>query len=249
MATRAIVTSQPDIACYVCGRRLLRGEQPEVFLVDGRPQNVCELCAPRAAHQGWTRGGAEDAEAQPELQQRIRPGLFSRLWRGPQPRQRSTRARAPVAAVPGSAQADAGVSFAARAFGVEGDPPASPAAAGEPSSAGGEPLSPGAIEQVALEHALEAFNSGEYPRRIAGLTRSLGLPEVSAVYDRDLNVVTVLVAWELCWYRYRVDLDDPQLEARMVAEGRTLEQLPRGERLANATIGDAGTLSLAAAAV
>ncbi|HEV2982492.1 MAG TPA: hypothetical protein VGX51_13775 [Solirubrobacteraceae bacterium] len=247
MATRAIVTSQPDIACYVCGRRLLRGEQPEVFLVDGRPQNVCELCSPRAAHQGWPRGGAEDADTQPELQQRIRPGLFSRLWRGPQPRQRSTRARAPVAAVRGSA--DAGVSFAAPAFGVADDPLDPPAAAGDPSPAGNEPLSPGAVEQAALERALEAFNRGEYPRRIAGLTRSLGLPEVSAVYDRDLNLVTVLVAWELCWYRYRVDLDDPQLEARMVAEGRTLEQLPRGERLANATIGDAGTLSLAGAAV
>src|SRR4029077_17771866 len=122
------------------------------------------------------------------------------------------------------------------------DAPDAPAAPGEPAP-------PGVAEHAALEHALEAFNSGEYPRRIAGLTRSLGVPEVSVVYDHDLNLVTILVAWELCWYRYRVDLDDPQLEARMIAEGRTLEQLPRGERLANAAIGDSGALSLAVAAV
>jgi hypothetical protein len=246
MATRAIVTSQPDIACYVCGRRLLRGEQHEVFLVDGRPQNVCELCAPRAAHQGWQRGGAQGADAEPALQPRSRPGLFSRLWRAPQPRPRGTRARtrtrAGVAAAPASLRTDPGASFEPASAGVAGDP------AGF-SSAAVEPASPGAIEHAALEHALEAFNSGEYPRRIAGLTRSLGVPEVSAVYDQDLSIVTILVAWELCWYRYRVDLDDPQLEARMVAEGRTLEQLPRGERLANARIGDAGALSLATAAV
>ena len=242
MATRAIVTSQPDIACFVCGRRLLRGEQPEVFLVDGRPQNVCELCAPRAAHQGWPRNGAEGLKDEPDLQQRVRPGLFSRLWRGPQPRPRGGRARARPVAARAPLDADRDAAVEAPAFGVAADRT-------EPLHDAAEPASPGAIEHAALEHALEAFNRGEYPRRVAGLTRSLGVPEVSAIYDRHLSVVTIVVAWELCWYRYRVDLDDPELEARMAGEGRTLEQLPRHERLANATIGDAGALSLAVAAL
>jgi hypothetical protein len=56
MATRSIVTSQPDVACDVCERRLLRGEQPDLFLDAGQPRMVCELCAPRAAYQGWKRG-------------------------------------------------------------------------------------------------------------------------------------------------------------------------------------------------
>jgi hypothetical protein len=241
MATRAIVTSQPDIACFVCGRRLLRGEQPELFLVDGRPQHVCELCAPRAARQGWTRGDADGPEAEPEREPRIRPGLFSRLWRGQQPRPRDARSRARAAATRALA-ADRDAVAEAPALGVGGDP-------AQAADGAGEPASPGAIEHAALEHGLEAFNLGEYPRRIAGLTRSLGVPEVSAIYDSDLNLVTIVVAWELCWYRYRVDLDDPELEARMVDEGRTLEQLPRHERLANATLGDAGALSLAVAAV
>jgi hypothetical protein len=55
MATRMIVTSQPDVACDVCGRRLLRGEQPDVFLAGGRRRMVCELCAPRASAEGWLR--------------------------------------------------------------------------------------------------------------------------------------------------------------------------------------------------
>ena len=53
MATRSIVTSQPDVACDVCGRRLLRGERSDLFLAAGRRRTVCELCAPRAAHEGW----------------------------------------------------------------------------------------------------------------------------------------------------------------------------------------------------
>jgi hypothetical protein len=55
MATRMIVTSQPDVPCDVCGRRLLRGERPDVFLAGGRRRTVCELCAPRASDEGWLR--------------------------------------------------------------------------------------------------------------------------------------------------------------------------------------------------
>ncbi len=55
MATRSIVTYQPDIECDVCGRRLLRGERPDVFLAAGHERTVCELCMPRAAQEGWRR--------------------------------------------------------------------------------------------------------------------------------------------------------------------------------------------------
>src|SRR6478735_2579925 len=63
MTTRTIVTSQPDVACDVCERRLLRGEHAEVFLADGRPRMVCELCAPRAAHEGRLRQVRRPADA------------------------------------------------------------------------------------------------------------------------------------------------------------------------------------------
>src|SRR6266849_4072390 len=79
MATRSIVTSQPDVACDVCERRLLRGEQPETFLAAGQPRTVCELCAPRAAHQGWKRASdLEAASAALERPRRAR-GIFDRI--------------------------------------------------------------------------------------------------------------------------------------------------------------------------
>jgi hypothetical protein len=54
MATRSIITNQPDVACDVCGRRLLRGEQSEVFLAAGQRRTVCELCSPRSSRRPHT---------------------------------------------------------------------------------------------------------------------------------------------------------------------------------------------------
>ena len=55
MARTAIVTSQPEVACEICARRLLRGEHPSAFLADGTVYEVCELCVPRAVNAGWVR--------------------------------------------------------------------------------------------------------------------------------------------------------------------------------------------------
>ena len=55
------------------------------------------------------------------------------------------------------------------------------------------------------------FNASEYPRRVAGLARSLGAPEVSVrAGEAVASSIVIVVAWELCWYRYEVDLDDMQ---------------------------------------
>ena len=51
-STRDIRTNQVDISCDVCGRTLLRGEQPETFLAGGARRQVCELCTVRAQHEG-----------------------------------------------------------------------------------------------------------------------------------------------------------------------------------------------------
>ncbi|HWX74545.1 MAG TPA: hypothetical protein VNZ05_04515 [Solirubrobacteraceae bacterium] len=229
MATRAIVTSQPDVACYVCGRRLLRGEHPETFLVDGAPEQVCDLCAPRAAHQGWPRGDAGQDPIQSTASGRRGSGLFARL-RGSSRPVRSTRVRG-VAAGTGDGEALDPRTYDQDAVPFDVEAPMS-APTGGPR-----------------ELALEAFNSSEYPRRIASLARSLGVPEVSVLLDEDLGLVTIVVAWELCWYRYRIDADDPQLEVSMVAQGRTLEELERAERLCNGHADELGALSLLAAAV
>src|SRR5207302_5060582 len=57
--------------------------------------------------------------------------------------------------------------------------------------------------------AIGAFNDSEHPRTVAGVARSLGLPIVSVSPAQDHpSVVRLVVAWELCWYRFEVGLAD-----------------------------------------
>src|SRR5271163_4704466 len=79
MGTRTIVTSQPDVLCDVCERRLLRGEQPDIFLAAGERRTVCELCAPRATHEGWLRETDRDSPSRARLRPRRGRNLFERL--------------------------------------------------------------------------------------------------------------------------------------------------------------------------
>jgi hypothetical protein len=95
--------------------------------------------------------------------------------------------------------------------------------------------------------ALELFNGGEHPRRVAGVARSLGEPAVRVAQVQDSErLIDLIVAWDLCWYRYRVDLDDPQAGAQLLAQGMELDELPEQDRLANAAADERGELSLLA---
>jgi hypothetical protein len=234
MSTRTIVTSQPDVACDVCERRLLRGEQPDVFVAAGRRLIVCELCAPRAAHEGWMRETEGQPIALPPLRPRRGRGILERL---------TTWTRQPVRAPAREPAASAGeerpfdfveAGVAERAVPAAAD--AAPVAA---------PTEPATYEELAVA----AFNASEYPRRVAGVARSLGAPEVSVRSAEHLaSVVMIVVAWELCWYRYEVDLSDGAAEVRVREQGTELSELPHDDRLANALATDGGALALAAAA-
>ena len=242
MATRSIVTSQPDVACDVCERRLLRGEQPDVFLDAGEPRMVCELCAPRAAHQGWKRGSAEHALGSAPLRTRRGRGLFERL----------RTARAPVAAqgaeqAPSSTEALAEGSpydfltvDATAGGGPELDAPHGEVAGGEQAVTA--PVAPAGP----LQQALDVFNAGAYPRRVASLARSLGQPEVSVREGEAVaSSIIIVIAWELCWYTYEVDLDNMQgAEAHAIAQGTELGELRSEDRLANALADERGALVL-----
>ena len=61
MNRKTIVTNMAVVACDVCGRTLLRGENADVFLHGGSRRTVCELCTTRAMHEGWIREGLDDA--------------------------------------------------------------------------------------------------------------------------------------------------------------------------------------------
>ncbi len=97
------------------------------------------------------------------------------------------------------------------------------------------------------ERAVEAFNVSEHPRRVAGLARSLGAPRVGVRPDEDVeHLVSIVVAWELCWYRYEVDVDDPDPDVRLIAQGTELDELASEDRLVNAVADELGALSLPA---
>ena len=104
---------------------------------------------------------------------------------------------------------------------------------------------------TSIEHkissAVDLFNSSEHPRTVAGIARSLGLPEVSVLPSADLpSVVHLVVAWELCWYRYEVDLSDEVPSVRVSGQGYELDELAPEERHCNAVADDRGVLELAA---
>ncbi len=271
MSTRSIVTSQPDVACDVCGRRLLRGEHPDVFLAGGRRRNVCELCAPRAADEGWLREGEGHAVSLHPARQRRARNLLERF--------RALREPAPelVADEPAGAAAPAyGDDAESLSYDfLEPAPQADQALVSahegvqeQSTRADAHPLS---VEQIATsapsqragaapeaprsgdlkaQRAIEVFNAGEHPRRVAGIARSLGAPSVCVrPLAESGSGVAIVVAWELCWYRYEVDLGDEALGAKLIAQGTELAELEEQERAANASADDQGALALVASAL
>src|SRR5437764_60616 len=56
---KELKTDEEPVACDVCGRTILKGERTEPYLAPGgRRKTVCELCIPRADHEGWIRESA-----------------------------------------------------------------------------------------------------------------------------------------------------------------------------------------------
>jgi hypothetical protein len=240
MATRSIVTSQPDVACDVCERRLLRGEQPDLFLDAGQPRIACELCAPRAAHQGWKRGSADHAASAVPLRTRRARGLFERLRATRQTASATAPRSAREAYAPVRAEEPEPLDFLT-AESIAGESAAS-AIDGATDAAHVE----ADASAAPLLQAIAVFNAGEYPRRVASLTRSLGTPEVSVRPGEAVaSSVVIVIAWELCWYTYEVDLDDMQgPQSQAIAQGTELSELGPQDRLANALADERGSLAL-----
>ncbi len=273
MATRTIVTSQPDVACDVCARRLLRGEQPDVFVGAGRRRIVCELCAPRAAHEGWLRESDSQSLVLSPMRPRRGRSLLERLSLPFKPRHAAPpadeAAAAPVDAdeaqpydlFADSREASARAAAASRTQPVvaarpeaDSDEPPEPAAGAAPACELHTPVAAAAPSETRAEahepssyvrEAVAVFNASEFPRRVAGVARSLGPPAVTVRSAEHLSsVVSIVVAWELCWYRYEVDLSELEAEAQVIAQGTELAELDRGDRLANAAATESGALLL-----
>lgn len=259
MATRSIVTSHPEIACDVCGRRLLRGENPESFMAGGHLRIVCELCIPRATHEGWLR--AADAQALSLRPARSRRGrtLLSRIRGLAEPRLRpggEPLSPAHLAeaspeegpALPWLEDHEPQAPSALEPFAAETAPAVTAGPAAVPAHrwqvAGVEEAPPSAASPTAAR-ALEVFNASEHPRRIAGIARALGAPSVAVrPVGGSAEQIAIVVAWDLCWYRYVVDLGDEAAGATIAAEGVEVGELDEADRIANALADDHGELAL-----
>jgi hypothetical protein len=115
---------------------------------------------------------------------------------------------------------------------------------------GREPRSVHAIPtnaQMKIARALEVFNAGSYPRTVAGVSRSLGAPIVAARPSAtEGSIVTIVVGWELSWYRYEVDLGDEAAGVRVTAQGSELSELEPADQRPNAAADEHGQLHLVA---
>jgi hypothetical protein len=225
MAWRSITTGHGASACDVCGRTLLHGERADVFISGGSRRAVCELCVSRATHEGWIREGVDDSLG-------VRPrqeGRGSVLGRLRQRRGGRVRER-PVGAGPAMEE-------------------------GPEASAASEPVAPGIPPRERHVHAvptnadlktaraLDVFNASEHPRTVAGVMRSLGAPFVSVrPTESSGSVVSILVGWELCWYRYEVDLADEAAGVRLSGQGDELGELDAADRNANGAADEQGLL-------
>ncbi|HET9094455.1 MAG TPA: hypothetical protein VFN36_05160 [Solirubrobacteraceae bacterium] len=232
----SIRTSHDIDVCDICTRTLLRGEKTEVFLGGGRRYNVCELCKPHALHEGWLREGAiPDFQAGTDRGVRRR-SLFGR-------RRRPEREIELGPAEPRSLDDEL-------SYGAGWASQSTPAMPPEPYAAGGgrlrEPRHVHAIptsgdQRIAV--AVEVFNASPHRRTVAGVARSLGAPAVNLAPDpTHPGIVWVVVSWELCWYRYEVDLSGPQGQARLDGQGYELSELAEHELVVNASSDDSGAL-------
>jgi hypothetical protein len=245
---KELKTDEEPVACEICGRTILKGERTEPFLAPGgRRRTVCELCIPRAEHEGWIRESAQNDV--------------------PATRARPPQRRSFVGRLRGMFDADGEAEHAAPEE-VEEAPPVfeeEPAPVRErererdrerererdrePARARGrrdarQVRAVPTTAEVKVERALELFNSSDHPRTISGIGRTLGAPSVHASPDATAaSEVTIVVAWELSWYRYRVDLGDADEPILLLEKGDELGELEEPLREWNALADDNGRLA------
>jgi hypothetical protein len=234
VATKDIRPSTAITVCDVCGRTLLRGEHAEVYLDGGARRSVCELCKSRALHEGWVREGTMPTYDSGETTSNRRGSLLSRLRRRREsPPQEAAEEQMPEPPPPDRVEEPAAPPRAPRKRTRE--------PGREPRHVRAVPM--GAGQKIAS--AIEVFNNSEHRRTVAGVARSLGAPIVS-IHPNEAHSsrVDIVAAWELCWYRYEVDLSDEVPLMREAGRGYELDELSPHERQPNAAYDEHGALAV-----
>ncbi len=94
-----------------------------------------------------------------------------------------------------------------------------------------------------VARAIELFNTSQHCRTISGVSRTLGAPLVSVRPSlTEGSIVTVVIAWDLSWYRFEIDLADEAAGVRTTAQGAELAELEDADRAPNAVVDDHGLL-------
>jgi hypothetical protein len=241
------------VSCEVCGRTILKGERTETYLAPGGHRHlVCELCFVRAEHAGWIRESSADALPTRASRPQERRPLLGRLRRRREEHDRDTPERT-TASFERVADPVAEAPFA---FEEAATAEAAPEREEErPARRREQPQDPRHVRavpttaEVKIERALELFNGSEHQRTVAGLARSLGYPWATAVPDSTApSAVTVVVAWELSWYRYKVDLGDTADPVALQEKGDEIDDIDEALRQWNAGLDTDGRLVVGGAA-
>jgi hypothetical protein len=231
-----------NVSCDVCGRTILKGERVEAFLAPGgQRHDVCDLCAVRAQHHGWIRESAAGDMPARLPRNEPRRGVLGRLRR-----RRPAEPARPEPEEPKLAEQEAMYGSG------EGAEPSEHRVADEPAAQPRErprtkPKDPRHVRAMPttpegkVDRAFELFNGSNHQRTIAGLARTLGPAWVSAQPDASQpSAVSLLVAWELSWYHYRVDLGDEADPVEMLGKGEEMDEIDESLRQWNAALDDHG---------
>lgn len=232
MATnKELVPDHQPIECAVCERTILKGERPESYLVrDGGRRVVCELCRRRAERAGWIRESAN-----PDM-----PATAPKFERRQSLRERLRRRNGDQEPLSDDEGADGELLEE-----TDDEPDWQEKAAEHYEKVAKErpgPRDPRHVravptnQDVKVAHALDLFNQSNYAHTVAGLCRTLGGPWVSASSATSSpSEVSIVVAWEISWYQYRVDLGDVGEPVLLVAKGDELDELDPNLRHWNAS--------------
>jgi hypothetical protein len=237
------------VTCDVCGRTILKGEHTEPHLAQGGERYVvCELCFARAEASGWIRESAQGDLPVRAPRAQERRALFGRFRRrAPEP------AQAEDLTPPPDYQEPAPEPEPDLVYEEEPEPAPAPAPRPQPRPRGKvqDPRHVRGVPSTAeakVERALEMFNASEHQRTVAGLARSLGAPWVAALPDLDApSAVELVVAWELSWYRFRVDLADASDPVGLADKGDELADIDEALRIWNAGLDAEGRLVIGVA--
>lgn len=246
MTVKELRPKLDPVTCAVCGRRLLQGEEVNWFIApDSSRRAVCELCVSRAERARWLRERDGEQLLPPRLERAARGGIVKRLGAflgaGGEQQMDIEGFEAEVEAKQNARHPSAGRDGrrSRRRSAVEKTPPDTAIDQSEPRTVRAVPTGPAAR----LAQGLELFNTSQFPRTIAGLSRSLGDPKVAAVNHSD-NAVEIYVGWDIAWYSYRVDLGDATEPVEQSGRGNDSVELAGVVSDWNAVADDYGRLLL-----